>query len=131
MKKIFLLKKIAFHTVNIILIVLYVYPGSIVGLIMYNDIQKQPHLTPDLMLLSSNHIYAFIFLSFMGLFSYNKNCFKQLFTYLFLVSIILEFSHIFIPNRSFQYGDLLGNFFGVFLVFITFHLCKFLKKYEK
>ncbi len=128
MKKISLLTKIIFHMVNITLIVLYIYPGSILGLLMYNNIKKQPNLTSDFISLSSNHVYAFAFLTFIGLLNYYKDRTKQLFSYLFLVSIILELSHIFIPNRSFQYKDLLGNFFGVFLVFVIFCLYKFLKK---
>ena len=48
MKKISLLTKVMFHTVNIIFIILYIYPGSIIGWLIYDDFQKQPHITSDL-----------------------------------------------------------------------------------
>ena len=86
-----------------------------VGWLFYGDIQKQPQLTSDFLIFSSNHVYAFLVLSFLGLFSYYKNKVKILFLYLFFISIFLELCHILIPQRSFEYQDLFGNFFGVFL----------------
>ena len=128
MKKISLLTKITFHISNIGLIFIYLYPGSIFGWFFYNDIKKQPQLTSDFMIISSNHFYVFIYLSLLGLFSYNKDKIKILFSYLFFISIFLELLHILIPQRSFQYQDLLGNFFGFFIIFIFFNLYKFFKR---
>ena len=125
MKKISLLTKITFHISNIGLIFIYLYPGSIFGWFFYDDIKKQPQLTSDFMIISSNHFYVFIYLSLLGLFSYNKDKIKILFSYLFFISIFLEICHIFVPQRSFEYYDLYGNFFGVFFVFILFNFYKF------
>ena len=128
MKKIFLFTKTAFHVSNIGLILIYLYPGSIFGWIVYGDKQKQPQLTSDFLIFSSNHVYAFMVLSLLGLLSYYKNKVKILFLYLFFISIFLELSHIIIPIRTFQYQDLTGNFLGFFLIFILFYLYKFFKK---
>tara|TARA_B100002052_G_C15727959_1_gene527258 strand:- start:167 stop:559 length:393 start_codon:yes stop_codon:yes gene_type:complete len=128
MKKISLLTKITFHAVNVILIIVYVYPGSIIGWLVYGDFQKQPQITSDLSFFSTNHIYAFLILSFLGLFSYYMKNLKNLFTYLFFISIFLELSHIIIPQRSFEYKDLFGNFFGVLIVFLAFNFYQFFKK---
>jgi hypothetical protein len=128
MKKISLLTKITFHISNIGLIFIYLYPGSIFGWFFYDDIKKQPQLTSDFIIISSNHFYVFIYLSLLGLFSYNKDKIKILFSYLFFISIFLELLHILIPQRSFQYQDLLGNFFGFFIIFIFFNLYKFFKR---
>ena len=128
MKKIFLYIKSTFHVSNIGLILTYLYPGSILGWLLYDDKQKQPQLTSDFLLFSSNHVYAFLVLSFLGLLSYYKNKAKILFIYLFFISIFLEICHIFIPYRSFQYQDIFGNFLGVFLIFIFFLLYQFFKK---
>jgi len=128
MKKKFFLAKAIFHMFNIGLIVIYLYPGSIFGWLMYNNVQKQPQLTQDFSIFSSNHVYTFMILSFLGLISYNKSKVKILFSYLFLISIFLELCHILIPQRTFQYQDLLGNFLGIFSIFIVFNLYKFLKK---
>ncbi len=128
MKKITLLTKIIFHICNTGLIFLYLYPGSIMGWIIYKDFQKQPQITSDFFTISSNHAYAFIILSLLGVVSFNNNKMAILFIYLFSISIILEFSHTLIPMRSFQYSDLFGNFLGVVLIFVIFNLYKFIKR---
>ena len=127
MKKISLLTKIIFHFSNLLLIILYIYPGSILGWLIYSNIQKQPQITSDF-IISSNHIYAFLILSIFGLFSYYKKNINILFSYLFFISIFLEFLHYVIPQRSFEYKDLFGNFLGVLVVFLLFKIYKSFKK---
>ena len=39
--------KILFNIINTIFIVLYVYPGSILGFVIYGEFNKQPQLTSD------------------------------------------------------------------------------------
>ena len=112
-----------FHTINLILIIFYLYPGSLLGFFIYNNSSVQPQITRDF-LISSNHFYVFIILSISGIIAYNKTTrINVLITYLFLLSIILEFSHIIIPNRNFELSDLFGNFLGVILV-VTFYKIK-------
>ena len=130
MKKITLLTKIMFHICNIGLIILYLYPGSIMGWLIYRDFQKQPQITSDFLSVSSNHTYAFIILSLLGVISFNSKKIVILFKYLFFISIVLEVCHTLIPMRSFQYSDLFGNFLGVLLIFILFNVYKFLKNYK-
>ena len=109
--------KINFHILNILLIIFYLFPGSIFGCIFYNDCSIQPKLTRDF-LVSSNHLYAFILLSMLGFVSYLKNI-KKIVLYLVSISIILELLHFIIPNRSFQFSDLFGNIIGILIsVFI-------------
>ena len=128
MKKIPLLTKIIFHTSNIGLIILYLYPGSIMGWLIYSDFQKQPQITSDFLVFSSNHTYAFIILSLLGVTSFSNKKIGVLFLYLFFISIVLELCHTLIPNRSFEYTDLFGNFLGVLLILISLKLYQFLKK---
>ena len=114
---------LGFHTINLTLIIFYLYPGSLLGFFLYNDSSIQPQITRDF-LISSNHFYVFIILSISGIIAYNKTTrINVLITYLFLLSIILEFFHIIIPNRNFELSDLLGNFLGVVLI-ITFYKIK-------
>ena len=127
MKKIRLLTKIIFHISNMGLIALYLYPGSIFGWLIYGDFKKQPQITSDFLIISSNHVYAFIILSLLGVISFNINKIRILFIYLFSISIFLELCHVLIPKRSFEYSDLFGNFLGVLLVFILFNLYQFFK----
>ena len=116
-----------FYLSNFILLVLYLFPGSLLGCYLYNDCQLQPQLTKDF-LVSTNHLYAFSLLSIIGLFTYkNSNKLNFLNLYLILLSIILEILHIFIPVRSFELSDLFGNLLGVSVV-LTINF--FYRKYE-
>ena len=113
---------LGFHAVNLILIIFYLYPGSILGLFLYNDSSIQPQITKDF-LISSNHFYSFIILSFVGIVTYNKsNRINLLIKYLFLLSVFLEFFHLIIPNRNFELSDLFGNILGVFFVIIIYKI---------
>ena len=110
--------KFIFYISNFILLVLYLFPGSLLGYFLYNDFQLQPQLTKDF-LVSTNHLYAFGLLSIIGLFTYsNSDKLNFLNIYLVLLSIILEILHIFIPVRSFEFSDLFGNLLGVIIVLI-------------
>ena len=119
--------KFIFYLSNFILLVLYLFPGSLLGCYLYNDCQLQPQLTKDF-LVSTNHLYAFSLLSVIGLFTYkNSNKLNFLNLYLILLSIILEISHLFIPERGFELSDLFGNLLGVSIV-LTINF--FYRKYE-
>ena len=116
MKKIQNFFKSGFYSANIILIIFYLYPGSILGCFLYNDCYTQPQITRDF-IVSANHVYAFILLTSLGLFSFhNTKKINFLILYLFLLSIILELFHIIIPVRAFEVSDLFGNIVGVILV---------------
>ena len=98
------------------LLILYLFPGSLIGFLFYGDFGKQPNLIPNPIGTSINHALALFYLSILGLISYmrDKN-FNQNVIFLISLSIILELSHYFIPNRSFQFLDLLGNLIGTLL----------------
>ena len=110
--------KIVFYSINFSLIFLYVFPGSLIGLVVYGSKKIQPQITPDF-IISSNHFYVFILVSIIGFFTFIKlNQIKFLTIYLISLSIILEFSHLIIPMRSFQWSDLFGNLLGVIVVIL-------------
>ena len=120
--------KILFNIINTIFIVLYVYPGSILGFLIYGEFHKQPQVTKDFLSISSNHVYAFFLLSMVGLIAYYKTNKILILNYLTLSSIILEVLHLVIPNRSFQYGDLFGNVVGVLMSILLFSIFNFWRK---
>jgi len=121
-KKIKKFFKIGFYSANIILIILYLFPGSILGCFLYNDCYIQPQITRDF-IISSNHVYAFVLLSSLGVFSFhNTKKINFLSVYLFLLSIFLELFHIIIPNRGFEMSDLFGNIVGVILVILIYKI---------
>tara|TARA_B100001741_G_scaffold126311_1_gene103991 strand:+ start:1795 stop:2190 length:396 start_codon:yes stop_codon:yes gene_type:complete len=114
--------KIIFYLTNFFLIVLYIFPGSLPGLVFYGDKEIQPQITPDF-ILSSNHFFVFILISIIGFFTYAKSKkIKYLVIYLIFLSTILEIFHLIIPNRSFEWLDLFGNLFGVLVVIFIYNL---------
>ena len=114
--KFFSYLKIVFYIANLVLIVLYVFPGSILGWLLYGNVALQPQITSDF-LVSSNHVYAFTAISILGYLSYEKNKLNFIFIYLFFLSILLEVLHLIIPNRGFEFSDLFGNVLGVLLIY--------------
>ena len=126
MKNIKKLLILGFHSANIILIIFYLYPGSIFGHLLYSDSSIQPQLTKDF-IVSSNHLYVLIVLSFLGVVAYQKTPnIDFAIIYLFLLSIILELFHIIIPTREFEWADLFGNIAGVLFIIIIY---KVINKY--
>ena len=118
--------KIIFYIANIILITLYVFPGSILGWFIYGNVGLQPQITSDF-IVSSNHVYAFMVLSFLGYFSYENHKLNFLFLYLFSISVFLELLHIIIPNRGFEFSDLFGNILGVLIIYFFCQIYNFFK----
>jgi hypothetical protein len=122
MLKFFSNYKIVFYSLNFSLIFLYLYPGSLIGQVAYGNKKIQPQITPDF-IISSNHFYVFILVSVIGFLTFIKmNQVKNLMIYLILSSIVLEFLHIIIPQRTFQWSDLFGNLIGVLVVILIRNL---------
>ena len=116
--------KFIFHLANVFLIILYIYPGSILGYVIYDDLQIQPQITRDF-IVSTNHVYAFFLISLLGFLTFKKsNKLNILILYLLILSIILEILHLIIPERSFQLADLFGNLFGVIIIIIINYFIK-------
>lgn len=125
-KNFFLYLKIIFYIANTILIALYIFPGSILGWILYNDAGRQPQITTDF-IVSSNHVYAFTLLSILGYLSYERIKIKFVFIYLFFLSFFLELLHTIIPNRGFEFSDLFGNILGVLIVYLYYKISDIFK----
>ena len=108
--------KIVFYSLNFSLIFLYLYPGSLIGQVLYGSKKIQPQITSDF-IISSNHFYVFLLISVLGFLTFNQiKQTKILIIYLILLSITLEFLHLIIPERTFQWSDIFGNLVGVVVV---------------
>ena len=130
-KRIVNMVKYLFHASNIVLIVFYLYPGSIFGCFIYNDCKTQPQLTSDFVV-SSNHVYVFFIISLLGFIAYSeKSAFKKVILYIFFISFLLELAHLVIPQRGFEIKDLAGNIVGVVISLVIFLIFKFRKKNEQ
>ena len=118
MKKFFSNHIIIFYAINSFLIIFYLFPGSLIGWLIFGNLDKQPQITRDF-IISSNHFYTFLFLTIIGFLTFVKSHqIKPLILYLIFLSVILEMLHFLIPNRSFEWSDLFGNFLGVIVVIL-------------
>jgi len=107
------------------LLILYLFPGSLIGYFLYGDLGKQPDMIPNPMGTSINHALAFFYLTTIGLISYlNQTSFNKILIFLVTLSLFLELSHLFIPNRSFESLDLFANLLGTFLAIVIIFLYK-------
>ena len=103
-----------FHISVLFLIIISLWPGSLLGYFFYGDWNQQPNLIINPFGTTINHFMCYFFVSLLGFFTYIKTKnFKKLVYGLFFLSVILEFFHFIIPNRSFELGDLLSNILGV------------------
>ena len=122
--------KFIFYLCNLILIFLYLFPGSLLGWFLYNDLSLQPQITPDF-IVSTNHLYTYMVLSVIGFLTFRKNNqFNILSIYLIFLSIVLEVLQYFVPNRSFEFSDLFGNLAGVIIAIIIFYFFKKNENFE-
>ena len=101
----------------IILFILYLYPGSLIGYFLYGNLQQQPNLIPNPMGTSINHLIFFSYITTLALIIRSKvvNIFTEYKMILF-ISFILEILHFVIPNRAFEFYDLIANILGVLII---------------
>ena len=110
--------KYIFNISVLFLIIISLWPGSLIGFLFYGDWGQQPDLIKNPYGTTINHFVYYLYISLLGFFIYIKDKnFKKLVYGLLLLSIILELFHIIIPNRSFQLEDLIGNIFGVIVAY--------------
>ena len=132
-KNIIIMLKFFFQISNILLIIFYLYPGSIFGCFIYNDCGIQPQLTGDFLgkTISSNHVYVFSIISMLGFIAYSKKkVFLKITVYLFFISIFLELTHLIVPERGFEIKDVAGNILGVAISLAIFLILKLRRKHE-
>ena len=121
--------KFIFHISVLFLIIISLYPGSLLGYLLYGDFGQQPNLVKNPFGTTINHFICYIYVSLLGFFIYIRSeNFKKLVYVLFFLSIVLELFHFTIPNRSFQLGDLVGNILGVAVAYSVVKIYLFFNK---
>ena len=101
----------------VILLILYLFPGSLIGYILYGNLEQQPNLIPNPIGTSINHLIFFSYITTLALIVRSKaiNIFTD-YKIILLISFILEILHFIIPNRAFEFYDLIANTFGVLII---------------
>ena len=118
-----------FHISILFLIVISLWPGSLLGYLFYGDWGQQPDLIQNPFVTTINHFLYYLYVSLLGFYVYLKTeNFKKLVYGLFFLSVILELLHYIIPNRSFQLGDLIGNILGLIVAYFIIKIYLFFNK---
>ena len=121
--------KSIFHISVLFLVIISLYPGSLLGYLLYGDWGQQPNLIKNPFGTTINHFIYYFYVSLLGFFLYLRSeNFTKLVYVLFFLSAILELFHLIIPNRSFQLGDLIGNFLGVLVAYSVLKIYLFFNK---
>ena len=132
MSKLIVFLKFIFHLSVIFLIILSLFSGSLIGLLIYGDIGRQPNLIPNPFGTAINHFIYYFYLSLLGFSIYLKDRnFKKLVYGLFFLSISLELFHLIIPNRSFETTDLIGNILGIIVAYSLIKIYLLFKNNEQ
>ena len=133
--------KFIFYISLLLLTVITLYPGSLLGLLLYGDPGMQPNLaenpyfTPMPSHLYAyaniiNHFIAYFYLSMLGLCLYlRSHNFQKIVYGLFFSSIFLEFLQIIVPRRAFEIYDVSANFAGVLVAYFLIRISKFWDSY--
>ena len=109
----------------VILLILYLFPGSLIGYILYGNLEQQPNLIPNPIGTSINHLIFFSYITTLALIVRSKaiNIFTD-YKIILLISFILEILHFIIPNRAFEFYDLIANILGVLIIIFIKRLIK-------
>jgi VanZ family protein len=118
--------KFIFYSSLVFLILISIYPGSLIGYFLYNDLGKQPALFQNYFGSSINHFLCYSIISFIGFISHKRKV--DLFYLLFFLAIILEIIQFIIPNRSLQLNDLIANILGVIVAYYIIKIYLYFNK---
>ena len=134
--------KFIFYISVLLLIVITLYPGSLLGLLLYGDLGIQPNLAENpyftpmpshLYTYASiiNHFIVFFYVSMLGLCLYlRSHNFQKIIYGLFFLSIFLEVLQFIVPRRAFEIYDVSANFVGVLVAYCLIKIYKFWDSYE-
>ena len=137
------LLKFIFYISVFLLIVVTLYPGSLLGFLLYGDLGMQPNLaknpyfTPIPVHLYTyasiiNHFVAYFYLTALGLFLYLKSYnFQKIIYSFFFLSIFLEILQIIIPRRAFEIFDVAANLAGVLVAYCLVKIYRLWKNHDQ
>ena len=110
------------------LLILYLFPGSLIGYFLYGNLDQQPNLIANPIGTSINHLIFFSYITLMLMIV--RLSVKNIFTsykFIIFISFILEIFHLIIPNRAFELHDLIANIAGVIMVLLINSFIKWKK----
>ena len=125
---IFKLTEYVYYFSLLFLIILYLFPGSLIGYFLYGNLGQQPNLITNPIGTSINHLIFFSYITSLAIIVRLrvKNIFTS-FKVILFISGILEILHFIVPNRAFELYDLIANITGVTIVLLINSLIKWRK----
>tara|TARA_B100001765_G_C19241168_1_gene222548 strand:- start:43 stop:435 length:393 start_codon:yes stop_codon:yes gene_type:complete len=118
--------KFIFHLSVLFLIVISLFPGSLLGFFLYGDFGRQPDIIDNPFGTTINHFIYYFYITMFGLCLYLKDRnFQKLVYGFFFLSIILEALQFIVPNRAFEIYDVFANFAGVLVAYLLVVIYKF------
>ena len=125
---IFKLTEYNYYFSLVVLLILYLFPGSLIGYFLYGNLGQQPNLISNPIGTSINHLIFFSYITVLAIIIRPrvKNIFTSYKVILF-ISFILEILHLIIPNRAFEFYDLIANIFGVVIILLINSFTKWSK----
>ncbi len=121
--------KIIFHISLLLLIIISLYPGSLIGLLIYDDLGQQPILIQTPLGSTINHFFSYFYVGLLGFFTYTKKeDFKVVTIVLIFLSIALEFFQLIVPKRSFEHNDIIANILGLILAYLIIKIYLLINK---
>ena len=133
--------KFIFYVSVLLLIVITLYPGSLLGLLLYGDLGMQPNLAENPYFTPMpSHLYTYasiinqfivyFYVSMLGLCLYlRSHNFQKIIYGLFFLSIFLEVLQFIVPRRAFEIYDVSANFVGVLVAYYLLRIYKLWKNY--
>ena len=118
-----------FYISVLLLIIFSLFPGSLLGFFLYEDLGRQPSLIENPYGAAINHFICYFCISMLGFSLYLKNHnFQKIVKGLFFLSIILEVLQFIVPNRTFEIYDISANFIGVLVAYFIIKTYQFWSK---
>ena len=131
------LSKVIFYILLILLLITYLFPGSLAGYFVFGDLGRHPSLADNPIYQPIpinfysiggllNHFMLFFLITLIGLYIYSENRnFKNLLYIALTFSVVLELFHFFIPNRAFEIYDVFANLSGAMFAYFMIIIYRF------
>ena len=129
MNKFLKILRIIFHISVLFLIIISLFPGSILNFIFYGELIQTKETTLFVIETWQNHLASYLYISILGFYVYLKHKnFNLLISFLIFLAISLESLQFLIPNRSFEILDLSANITGIILGYLIIKIYRLVKK---
>ena len=127
---IFKLIEYVYYFSLIALLILYLFPGSLIGYLFYGNLGQQPNLISNPIGTSINHLIFFSYITTLTIIVRVrvKNIFTN-YQVIIFISCLLEILHFIVPNRAFELYDLIANFIGVVIILLINSFVKWRKHF--